>query len=236
MIKVISNAHTMFAAIHLVQQLRKIGYPASIVDTFDLQDESLYIIYNAVGLRRMPKNYIVQQTEIWHSHFFNKCYFKTLQRARAVWDYSTENFKAYRAIKRTCIVTPGINPQPKAEKDIDYLFYGWIEGSVRRQTIINELKKTCNLTVVTNRVNGEMWDILKHTKTVINIHYYANSPLEVYRINEALSFGCNVLTEVGLINGLRYSTIRNSDRFFQIFERDLDNTEEIKHGLKIAGI
>ena len=42
---------------------------------------------------------------------------------------------------------------------------------------------------------SEMWQLLARAEVVINIHYYFNAPLEQFRICEALSFGCHVVSE-----------------------------------------
>ncbi len=136
-----------------------------------------------------------------------------------MWDYSEANQHTYKH-ENKCIVTPGINPQTAEEKTIENLFYGWIEGSKRRKQIIDSLSENIDLKVVTNLTGHEMWNILAKTKKVVNIHYYEDSPLELYRLHEALSFGCEVYLHD---EGYYYKWYR-------------DNIEEIKHGLKIAGL
>lgn len=219
--KIISPAHTSFAAGILVDQLQKLGHTAKIVDNIDVRDPDTYIIYNASGFKRLPKQYIIMQTEVWESHWFTHQYLKTIRNALAVWDYSELNVPRYQRFnKNICIVTPGIKQVQTNGKDIDFLFYGWLNGSERRNIILNEIRKEINVTVIENTVGFQMWDILKRAKVVINIHYYDKSPLELYRLNESLSHNCKVyLHDEGLY-----------------FENAYDNLEEIKHGLKIAGI
>lgn len=72
--------------------------------------------------------------------------------------------------------------------------------------------------VVENTLHQQMWDILKRTKVVINIHYYDNSPLELYRLHESISHGCKVW-------------LHEENKFY---ESAGDNLEEIKEGLKVA--
>src|SRR5688572_9300461 len=111
MIKILSPKHTLFAAKHMVSQLGKIGLQAQIIDDLDIRDKSLHIIYQASPMYRLPKNYVVMQTEIAGSHWFSNGYRTTIKNALAVWDYSEKNFTAYDHDKRF-IVTPGISPQP----------------------------------------------------------------------------------------------------------------------------
>lgn len=215
MIKIITPKHTLFAANHLVNQLAKLDLQAEVREFCDLSDNSLHIIYQASPLYRLPKRYIVCQTEIAGSHWFNARYRETLKKAIAVWDYSEKNFSAYDHPRRT-IVTPGINPQPTKEKDIPYLFYGWINGSQRRNKIISELGKSIDLCIQTDLTGPAMWSLLDRTQTVINVHYYDHSPLELYRIHESISHGCKVyLQDEG-----------------HYYENATDNFEEIKEAIK----
>lgn len=220
MIKVVNGPHTMFAARHMVEQLIKLGHQAEL-SGIDCTDESMHIIYQAVHDIELPKNYILMQTEISTSHWFNTSYMKAIEKAIAVWDYCEENIPRYLVKnQKVAIVTPGISPQQTNGKDIDYLFYGWINGSVRRKQILEEIEKQKSLRVITNALNGEMWALLARTKTVINIHYYENSPLELYRLHESVSFGC----AVWLHDEQRYYT------------EGKDNLDEIKEGLKLIGL
>lgn len=219
-IKVWSDVHCAFDARHLVQQLKKLGHDAIIIESWNQYDECLHILYQVSNKYNLPKNYILVQTEAWFSHWFNAHYHQTIRKAMAVWDYSEANQHAYEH-ENKCIVTPGINPQPAEEKTIENLFYGWVEGSKRRQAKLKNLSELIeDLKIVTNLTGQEMWSILAKTKNVLNVHYYHNSPLELYRFHEALSFGCRVY----LIDEQ------------QIYKYSGDNIEEIKHGLKIAGI
>ena len=209
----------MFAANHLRHQLETIGHDAVIVKEWDESDPDLHILYQVSNKYGLPKNYILQQTEPWNSHWFNDNYRDTIKNALAVWDYSEDNQKCYEHPKKA-IVTPGINPQSVHIKDVEHLFYGHVDGSLRRGKKLDELRAELNLTVVTNITGPAMWKILQHTKTVYNIHYHKDSPLELYRFHEALSFGCKVW-------------LCDEQRFYTHTE---DNLEEIKRGLALVGI
>lgn len=216
--KILTVPHTSFAAGILVDQLIKLGHQASIVQGYDVRDDDIYLIYNASGLTRLPKKYIVMQTEISSSHWFNSNYLKTLTNALAVWDYSELNTGRYKRLnKKIAIVTPGIRKIETPEKDIETLFYGHIKGSQRRERI---LKQLIGVQIIENTLGQPMWDILKRTKKVINIHYYDNSPPELYRIHESISHGCQVWMH---------------DES-ELYTNAYDNLEEIKTGLKVAGI
>lgn len=251
--KVHTIPHTMFAAWHLVNQLNDLGHDAELVSEIDLKDLTTYIIYHPKDRKSLPKNYIVYQTEIGTSHWFKPEYFQTIAGAIAVWDYSINNVFRYQMFnKNISIVTPGVEPQELQEKDIPVTFYGWIEGapgknmikSERRKKLLSQIGKQVPINIVTNSLGNAMWEILRRTKVVLNIHFYDNSPLEVFRINEALSFGCQVVSEppaVDAYKGLvqfasgpammiaKLKECLNNDRTLSIDR--LNNREEIKKAI-----
>lgn len=247
MIKVYSGPHVKFAALLMVEQLVKLGHTAEWVPKVDPRSNDLWIIYQAVRVVSFPKKYIVCQTEPRGSHWFTTEYQYILDRAIAIWDYSAKNILSYGCgpKMKIALVRPGVKPQPVVEKDIDYLFYGWIDSSSHRQRMIEELSKKINLTVVTDKLEDEMWAMLARTKVVINIQYKPGNPMEGYRICEALSHGCKVITEgfdphyLGAVMFADECWMLNKLPFSGIIDNDLagmDNLEEIKEGLKIAGI
>lgn len=196
MIRIWSQPHCMFAAIHMVSQLHKLGFTAKMVNEIDPNSEDLHILYQFHNQFKAPKNYIICQTEVSTSHWVNSHYMNHIKHARAVWDYSALNVGKYIDTNpNVTIVTPGIVDIPESEKDIDFLFYGWIEGSEHRRKVIDKLQQEIPLTVITNTVQSEMWNILSRTKVVINVQHKEGNPLEVYRINEALSYHCHVVSE-----------------------------------------
>jgi hypothetical protein len=241
MFKIFTPPHTLHAALILCDKLNGMGRPAKIVDKIDRRDPDTYIIYNAAAHNfiNLPKKYVVIQTEIAGTHWFNPNYHKILSHAIAVWDYCAYNQQAYSHPKMS-LVTPGFTEPGVYEKDIDYLFYGWINGSDRRSRILTDLQKELNINIVTDKVGREIWPILKRTKVVINIHYYDFSPVEMYRQNESLSFGCQFHSEPKNISEfaeqltddlIDFNSNRpHSDLMF------LDNTREIELALNKAGL
>jgi hypothetical protein len=238
--KVYSPPHTKFAALHLVEQLIKLGHRAKFVQTINKYDPDIHILYNATSLHKFPKNYIVYQTEIHGSHYFNARYLRIIKGARAVWDYCCDNLHCYQHPK-TSIVTPGVSIQGSNTRDIDFLFYGWVKGSERREKLVNQLQEEIGLKVVTNKLCTDIWDILRRTKIVINVHFYDHSPLELFRINEALSFGCKVISEGynarydSLVNFCKYEDIAKATETEWEMNQEisnLDNLLEVQNALK----
>jgi hypothetical protein len=212
-----------------------------------MHDESgIYIIYGAHMLRRLPKKYIVFQTEIAGSHHFNAHYLRIIQNAICVWEYSAANIPKYKLRNnKVALVNPGIALQPKAEKDIPILFYGWIETSQRRKDMIRLIRRELNVNVITNLLGEDMWRLLSKAKVVLNLHFYENSPLEVFRIHEALSHHCHVVSEGNEKEYADYIHFGNNHRELitqiknclnQPFTADvsaLDNLEQLRNGVRL---
>ena len=255
--------HTLFAAQLLSKQLKSLGHEAEITRHINIHDKyAVYIIYNAAAVERFPVYYIVMQTEIAGTHWFNQKYlYEIIPGAMAVWEYSEYNLPYYSHEKR-CIVTPGVGPQspeqlaklnPSGIRDIPVLFYGWINGSPRRQRILDNLNaQGIPIVRVTNMLGLDLWTLLARTKVVLNLHYHDFSPLETYRINEALSFGCKVVTETDTQQEIEkyrpFVTAFQLHRHWidvDIFQKQptetitittLDNLDEVKAGLALLGI
>lgn len=198
MIKVWRPIHVAFAADILVENLRRLGRKVEIVDSVNPYDESLYIIYNAAKIKpnKLPANYIVYQTEVPGSKWFSTRYQETIRNALAVWDYSGANIRSYKDLNENIyVVTPGVKSQPSSGVNIPVLFYGYIKKSPERKAFLASLSGQVDIEIVQDKHSDDMWNLLKETEIVLNIHYYQNAPLETFRINEALSFGCRVISQ-----------------------------------------
>lgn len=191
-IKIYAPLQMQFASLILCEHLNKLGKRAEIVTRIDPKDtKHLWIIYNNSLSWAVPKHYISYQTEQIGTHWFNERYFERLSNSVAVWEYSAINLPAYQHLNNNIsIVSTGVKLQPKIRKDIELLFYGAL--SERRQ---KALKGLTSVKVVQKILGQPMRDILSRTKTIVNIHYYDESPLETFRINEALSHHCNIISE-----------------------------------------
>lgn len=252
--KIHATEGVLFAANVLMSQLWELGHEAEIVSTVNLADETIYIIYCAGTLTHLPKNYIVYQTEYSNSKWFNPRYFEILKGAICIWEHSANNVIVYKRFNpKIAIVSAGIVREKVAPvKDILVLFYGYLIGSDRRRIIldntIHELnRKNINVKVETNLFGNAIWDILKRTKVVVNIHYYPGNTIEQFRINEALSFGCHVVSEKSVFGDEKYKhSILFHDNLAEGVIHMLkqpfnygclarfDNFEEVKDGLKFV--
>lgn len=238
--KIYAPLQMQFASMILCENINRLVRKAEIVNRIDANDDKhIWIMYNNSLSWTVPKHYISYQTEQIGTHWFNDRYYDRLKKSVAVWEYNEINLPAYQHLNNNIsIVTPGVKLQPKKVKDIDCLFYG--DLSPRREKALNTMP---NVMVIKKLLGPPMRDLLSRSKTVINIHYYDQSPLEIFRLNEALSHHCNVISEHSLHGDDKYRDIvrfGNINELNQLrrnaglFNGDLskfDNFEELKKAL-----
>lgn len=249
-IKIFSPPHVSFAARILEVYLTDMGHEVTRTNRIDSKDSCLYIIYSStIKTIHPPKNYIVYNTEVPSSDWFTQKYLNEISGAKAVWDYSIYNTERYKHLnKNISIVTPGVSKQPAQSKDIPIMFYGWTEGSTNRKLALKEIATKYKILTITDRLEHDIWELLHRAKVIVNIHYYDKPPLETFRINEALSFGCHVISERSSEGDERYNnyiqfadTHKDFARLLRSamtsdFDYDLsplDNYEEIKKAISL---
>jgi len=192
-IKIYVRAHVLCAAEALANHLRKLGHEAIIVGDIDQNDTTLHIIYCAFAAPAIPNKYIVYQTEVLNSKWFTEDYQRILDSALAIWDYDERNVLLMPS-KAHWLIPPGINHQKlDGMRDIDVMHYGSINE--HRRSLLNEIGDHCCIKIVEDVYGEAMYALLRRAKVVLNLHYYPNAPLEVFRIYEALSFACHVVSE-----------------------------------------
>lgn len=182
-------------ALVLCALLCNMGHDASVVDEVDPDDDTLYIVYVAFSTP-MPRRFILYQTEIYGNHWWTDDYREKCRRALQIWDYSADNLRQYDFGNPKYLMPPwewSVGALP--DKDIELLFYGYINH--RRRPLLDAVMRRTNipLTIVEDSYGADMIEVLKRTKVVLNIHAQDNSPMEVFRFAEALSCGCRVLSE-----------------------------------------
>lgn len=238
--KIYAPLQMQFASMILCDNLNKLGRKAEIVPKLDpTDDKHIWIIYNNSLSWDVPKHYISYQTEQKGTHWFNDRYYERLSKSIAVWEYNEYNIEAYQHLNdNISIVSPGIKQQPKIHKDIDCLFYG--DLSPRR---IEAVSKIDGMMIIKRKLGEPMRNLLSRAKVVVNIHYYDTSPLETFRLNEALSHNCHVVSEHSIFGDNKYKDVvrfGNVDELNELrkgfgeFNYDLssfNNLEQIKEAL-----
>lgn len=219
----------------VVDYLREKGIHCTIINNIIHNDDDLYVIFglnNFTIHSYVPKNYIAVQLEqsgVPNTNWFTPLYFKLLNGAHEVWDYSMTNINnlkknitaplVYMPLLYMKHLTP--NKRLNVEKDIDVLFIGLIND--KRKNIIDKLRNN-GINVVDGK-NYNLWgeeriNFIKRSKIILNIHYYENAILETARLSYALSLGeCIVVSE--------YSADKLLDRSYSKFVEFASSSEEI---------
>lgn len=126
------------------------------------------------------------------------------------------------------------NVLKKYNYSIDILFIGTLNE--RRTKILNELKNYNSLNnlnyvikIVSNVFGDKLTELIKKSKIVINLHYYPNAILEIFRIHDLLPYECKILSEnpgneeeMNLVE--KYG---NVVRFFPVINDDLTNIDNM---------
>lgn len=194
-IKVYYPLHVQLHAEKLSETLCGLGYNAQAT-TEVKDDDSIYILYCAFQIKNLPKKYIVYQCEQWNSGWFNEWYWSIIKGALQIWEFAECNIEKYTddLKHKVAYVPAGLVNGRIENKNIDVLFYGAI--SKHRLDVINNVRRSGIHIIYKSDVYGEqMKAILSRTKVVLNIHFYEKGHLEAFRINEALSCGCHVVSE-----------------------------------------
>jgi len=188
----------------------------------------------------LPKNkYILYQTEQYNQSNIPKISDKLIEDCYTIYDYSNVNLKYYNEnfISQIKILTPLIETSFLSQnitfhKDIDILFVGTIND--RRNKILEKLEQWCknnnyNIKIVSNIFGAELIEIINNSKLIINLHYYDNAILEVFRLHDILPYSCKIISEnpgdeeeMDLVE--KYGKVIS---FFPVIDDDLNNIDNI---------
>jgi hypothetical protein len=188
------------------------------------KDKNLYLLFVGTitllneNINHLPPNkYIIYQIEQLNQ---NKFYYNSLSQnminlmltSYAIYDYSIVNLDYYPAFMRSIvkIVIPYIPYNPYnfqiLENDLrednkkNILFIGTLNE--RRTNILNNLKNHIvsqnldyNLIIFQKLFNNELKELLKTCSYVLNLHYYDNAILEVFRFEDVIPYNVKILSE-----------------------------------------
>lgn len=173
------------------------------------------------NINYLPSNkYIIYQIEQLNQ---NKFYYNSLNQnminlmltSYALYDYSIVNLDYYPAFMRSIvkIFIPYIpynlenlenletlETTPREHNKKNILFIGTL--NTRRTNILNNLKKYIvsqnlhyNLLIFQKLFNNELKELLKTCDFVLNLHYYDNAILEVFRFEDVIPYNVKILSE-----------------------------------------
>tara|TARA_Y100000389_G_scaffold83457_1_gene80046 strand:+ start:1079 stop:1939 length:861 start_codon:yes stop_codon:yes gene_type:complete len=195
-----------------------------------------------------PNKYIIFQIEqlnqnLYYYHKLNKTILHLMLTSYAIYDYSIVNLDYYPNLIRNIvkIYIPYIpickynfeiienNLKENNKKNI--LFIGTLNN--RRKNILNNLKNHIiyhkldyKLLIFEKLFNTDLKEIFKKCKYVLNLHYYDNAILEVFRFEDVIPYNIKILseepgnkTEDYLINIYQKNNFVN---FFPIIEENND--------------
>jgi hypothetical protein len=205
-IVVLTTLHCLYVAELIVFALKRAGIDARIINETPAgaYDDVPHFVICPQMFDRLPGLYVaVQMEQSVSTRWFTTDYLNKLENSYAIFDYSLENIAKLTSMglhtKQFFYLPighlPNINSSAaRVPKCYDVVFYGDINND-RRRSCLAELQKVCTVKVVNNLFGSEMRDMLRRTKIVVNIHFYANALLETTRLYECLSLGCIVVSE-----------------------------------------
>ena len=181
---------------------------SEIVYDIDLNNFNLYIITFCQKVKVFPKNYIIYQLEQKDiSKWIDKKYELAILFSLKTVDYSKSNINKFPEIikkKMDYYPIPIIPYQYLNNKYIcevkpknNILFYGSLNNI--RKNKLNYLQRKLGskyfIKIINNIFGEELFYEILNSKIVLNIHFYKESILETYRINEVLSCKRCVISE-----------------------------------------
>ena len=196
-----------------------------------------------IKIKDLPKNkYFLYQMEQLNQNeqpYQNIDLIKNyIKNSYCTFDYSSTNISLYPDDIRDKIklLTPFIGEvnEYSEVKTIDILFIGALNN--RRIKILDELKKYSRennldykIEIVDNVFEDELDRLIKKCKIVINLHYYPNAILELFRIHDLLPYDCKILSELPGDGDPDGSVEKYKDvvDFFPVIDDDLSNLEDM---------
>ncbi|KAB2707611.1 methyltransferase type 11 [Brucella intermedia] len=243
---ILCTPHTLFLARAISGRLAVHGIESEIL-TSPMRNfyHDFYIVLCAQMFERLPpanKRVIFQLEQSVSSRWFTDKYMKSLAESSAVLDYSLTNidFLARNGVKYPKVhylpVGSVVNKMDSnfiVSKKYDFLFYGDILSSERRRIFIAKLQEKYTVKVCKNLFGDELYDAIRESRAVINIHYYEGALLEMPRICECLSLGVPVLSE-GTSDKDEYPELEGAVKFFDEGSLDsmMDCAEDMLNGLE----
>lgn len=211
-INILSTQHTLFIAYLIRTKLEKFHFTVKIQTEAINFDDDLYIVISPQAFDSMPVRYwAFQMEQSISSRWFTPAYFKKLEAAELILDYSIKNleFLQNNGFKYEKLFYCPISTFPNypafleetelvssksTEKIYDVLFYG-DSYNERRKDFLKRLSEKFTVKIVNDDFGPSLYRYLKESRLVVNIHYYENALLETTRIHECLSFGIPVISE-----------------------------------------
>lgn len=203
---ILTTAHCHYLAELIQDALGKVDIHATIIHQMPAQGFSdvLHFVICPQMFKRLPSLYVAYQMEqSVSSRWFTPEYFKVLNHAYAVFDYSLRNVSFLQQegmnYKQLYYLPVGYRAPaqlPQREEQVDVLFYGDVNNE-RRKAYIAALQQEFSVKVVSNQFGKALYAEMARARVVVNIHYYEGALLETTRLYECLSQQQIVVSEEG---------------------------------------
>lgn len=250
--KILATKHTLYVAKLIEQALNHFGFKNTEILSPEetIFNDDVHFVVCPQMFTKLPPIYVAFQMEqSVHSRWFTQDYFKILENALAVLDYSKRNIQflqeqgklAYQQLYWTPISNiqnyksryPFEETHSKPEYDV--AFYGDIHNP-RRKAFLDEIAKHYKLHIISEVFGDDLYRELQKAKMVLNIHYYEDALLETTRIYECLSLGLTVISEKSsdfedhssLYDKVRFTEIDDISGMCQAIQEVLDQPEDYR--------
>lgn len=222
-VKVVSNPYCMYVARLYACCLQRMGYAVELSPKMDQEwEDNLYILVAAQWFHSVPEHYVVVQLEqLKSSTWYGVHFHRILESADAVLDYSRDNINFLSSCRLGTVplhyVPVTIMKQGKIQsaddpKRYEVLFYGGMEHE-RRKKAIALLQRHFRVKIITQLFGEALYDELRCSKIIINIHDWDQALLETTRLYECLSLGLFVVSEDSSNSG-DFPTLRKNISWF----------------------
>lgn len=246
MIYIYSPKHTQCYFIQVMKamyyELKQLDYKCQIISDLNtniISSNNVIIIFGFHDICRNKQvmNYIKNFTTIVYNseqlHIRDWAqYLNALKNIDYIWDYSINNIELLneKNINNTThvplgfskgFIIDGINDDTRDNKTI--LFIG--NMNTRRYQIIGKIDNLGeDVLFLTNTWGNKYDDYVKKNNLFLNIHYYSNPILELFRIVPLLCNGCSVLSEYSYDKKL--DTMY--DKYVGFFKDDMSDFSSVK--------
>jgi len=211
-VKIFSTKFGNYISNALKYLLLKNNIPSEIIYNVDHNDQSLHIILFSQKVEVFPKYYIIYQLEQKDiSKWIDKKYELSILHSLLTFDYSQSNIDKFHPFLQKKII---FFPIPLIKLDLLYpnimlhdipknniLFFGSM-NNIRRQKLnflqnkLNKSHPKYQIKIINGLYGEKLYQEIINSKIVLNIHFYKGAILETCRINEILSCGRIVISEL----------------------------------------
>lgn len=122
--------------------------------------------------------------------------------------------------------------------EYDVTFYG-DPNCPRRKYFLEKLQERFNIKIISEVFGDDLYDLLKKSKIIVNIHYYENALLETTRLYECLSLNKMIVSERAIDQSehqeleqfIEFVDINDIDSMINTIDRLLNNATIIQNHL-----